>query len=165
MKVVFERTAPNLCRCVGRCCRSVGEHREFLGVESAGRASIDPRPQSGCRGCASAVPASVSGQGLLADAVASTTSPWNYGDYDCYDDPYAGRGYPLAIIAVIWRLLRQSPGSRTLYTADVVSAIPWQLSADVMLPPWTEFKSVGGPIRRAVMCPQPGCCEIFLFGI
>ena len=29
-----------------------------------------------------------------AAAVAATTSPWNYNDYYCYGDPYAGRGYP-----------------------------------------------------------------------
>jgi hypothetical protein len=34
------------------------------------------------------------GSGLIAAAVAATTSPWNYEDYFCYSDPYAGRGYP-----------------------------------------------------------------------
>jgi hypothetical protein len=34
------------------------------------------------------------GSGLIAAAVAATTSPWNYDDYYCYGDPYAGRGYP-----------------------------------------------------------------------
>ena len=37
---------------------------------------------------------SASGNRLLADVVAATTSPRNYDDYDCYDDPYGGRGYP-----------------------------------------------------------------------
>jgi hypothetical protein len=35
-----------------------------------------------------------SGSALLAEAVAATTSPWNYDDYYCYDDPYSRRGYP-----------------------------------------------------------------------
>lgn len=35
-----------------------------------------------------------SGDRLLAAAVASTTTPRNYGDYDCYANPYAGSGYP-----------------------------------------------------------------------
>jgi hypothetical protein len=34
------------------------------------------------------------GHGLFAEAIASTTSPWNYDDYVCYGDPNAGRGYP-----------------------------------------------------------------------
>ena len=36
---------------------------------------------------------SLSGHRLLSAAIAATTSPWNYDDYDCYGDPYAGRGY------------------------------------------------------------------------
>lgn len=34
------------------------------------------------------------GSGVLAAAVAATTSPWNYNDYYCYDTPYAGRSAP-----------------------------------------------------------------------
>ncbi len=34
------------------------------------------------------------GYGVFADAVAATTSPWNYNDYFCYGDPYVGRGAP-----------------------------------------------------------------------
>jgi hypothetical protein len=35
------------------------------------------------------------GQGLFADAVAATTSPYYiYDDYYCYGDPSAARGYP-----------------------------------------------------------------------
>ena len=30
------------------------------------------------------------GYRVLADAVAATTSPWNYNDYYCYGAPYAG---------------------------------------------------------------------------
>ena len=66
-----------------------------LGIESA-EARVD-RPSTTARAAAVArrqARRSVSGNGLLAAVVASTTSPWNYGDYDCYDDPYAGRGYP-----------------------------------------------------------------------
>jgi hypothetical protein len=37
---------------------------------------------------------SVYEHGLFADAVASTTSPWNYDDYYCYRTPYTGGGYP-----------------------------------------------------------------------
>ena len=33
------------------------------------------------------------GYGLFAAAVAATTSPWNYDDYYCYGDPYAGTGW------------------------------------------------------------------------
>jgi len=69
------------------------QHGVSVGVESA-QAQID-RPST---------PASVArvvhrqhrrdrGYGLFADAVAATTSPWNYEDYYCYA-PYAGGGYP-----------------------------------------------------------------------
>jgi hypothetical protein len=72
------------------------EHRGVsLGIESA-EARVD-RPSTTARAAAVArrhARRSVSGNGLLAAVVASTTSPWNYDDYDCYDDPYAGRGYP-----------------------------------------------------------------------
>ena len=82
--------------CVALLSFSWSEHRGIsLGVESA-EARVD-RPATPVRVAGVArrqSRRSVSGQGLLADAVASTTSPWNYGDYDCYDDPYAGRGYP-----------------------------------------------------------------------
>jgi hypothetical protein len=37
---------------------------------------------------------SIYGHGLFAEAVAATTSPWNYDDYVCYGGPYEGRGYP-----------------------------------------------------------------------
>ena len=72
------------------------EHRGVsLGIESA-EARVD-RPSTTARAAAVARRQArrfVSGNGLLAAVVASTTSPWNYDDYDCYDDPYAGRGYP-----------------------------------------------------------------------
>jgi hypothetical protein len=72
------------------------EHRGVsLGIESA-EARVD-RPSTTARAAAVArrqARRSVSGNGLLAAVVASTTSPWNYDDYDCYDDPYAGRSYP-----------------------------------------------------------------------
>jgi hypothetical protein len=38
----------------------------------------------------------VNGRGLFAEAVAATTSPWNYDDYVCYGDAYIGRGHPPA---------------------------------------------------------------------
>ena len=72
------------------------EHRGVsLGIESA-EARVD-RPATPARVAGVArrqSRRSVSGQGLLAAVVAATTSPRNYDDYDCYDDPYAGRGYP-----------------------------------------------------------------------
>ena len=66
-----------------------------LGVESA-EARVD-RPASQVRVAGAArrqSRRSLSGNGLLAAVVAATTSPRNYDDYDCYEDPYAGRGYP-----------------------------------------------------------------------
>jgi hypothetical protein len=33
------------------------------------------------------------GYGLFAAAVAATTSPWNYDDYNCYGVPYGGTGW------------------------------------------------------------------------
>jgi hypothetical protein len=36
----------------------------------------------------------VNGSGVLAAAVAATTSSWNYNDYYCYDAPYAARRAP-----------------------------------------------------------------------
>lgn len=66
-----------------------------LRVESA-QARVDrpPTPVSGT-GVARRQPRRfASGQRLLATAVAATTTPRIYDDYDCYGDPYAGRGYP-----------------------------------------------------------------------
>jgi hypothetical protein len=64
-----------------------------LGVESA-QARVD-RPLNPVNGGARRKSRRfASGDRLLAAAVAATTTPRNYDDYDCYDDPYAGRGYP-----------------------------------------------------------------------
>ena len=98
MKVVLKRTAiaTFAVACGALLSFSWSEHRGVsLGVESA-EARVD-RPSTTARAAAVArrqARRSVSGNGLLAAVVSSTTSPWNYDDYDCYDDPYAGRGYP-----------------------------------------------------------------------
>lgn len=98
MKVVLKKVviATSTVACVALLSFSWSEHRGVsLGVESA-EARVD-RPLSPVRGAAVAgrqSRRSVSGNGLLAAVVAATTSPRNYDDYDCYDDPYAGRGYP-----------------------------------------------------------------------
>ena len=66
-----------------------------LGVESAQARSGRPLTPLSVAGVARRqYRRSAYGYGLFAAAVAATTSPWNYDDYDCYDDPYAGRGYP-----------------------------------------------------------------------
>ena len=98
MKVVLKRTviATSTVACVALLSFSWSEHRRVsLGVESA-EARVDrPSTPVSVAGVARRQSRrSVSGHGLLAAAVAATTSPRNYDDYDCYDDPYAGRGYP-----------------------------------------------------------------------
>jgi hypothetical protein len=98
MKVVLKRNVIATFAVACGVLLSFGwsEHRGVsLGIESA-EARVD-RPSTTARAAAVArrqARRSVSGNGLLAAVVASTTSPWNYDDYDCYDDPYAGRGYP-----------------------------------------------------------------------
>jgi hypothetical protein len=98
MKVALKRTAiaTSTVACVALLSFSWSEHRGvLLGVESA-EARVD-RPSTPVRVAGVArrhSRRSVSGHGLLAAVVAATTSPQNYDDYDCYDDPYAGRGYP-----------------------------------------------------------------------
>jgi hypothetical protein len=66
-----------------------------LGVESA-QARIDrPLTPFSVAGVARRqYRRSVYGYGLFGAVAAATTSPWNYDDYYCYGDPYAGRGYP-----------------------------------------------------------------------
>jgi hypothetical protein len=98
MKVVLKRTviATSTVACVALLSFSWSEHRGVsLGVESA-EARVDrPSTPVSVAGVARRQSRrSVSGHGLLAAAVAATTSPRNYDDYDCYDDPYAGRGPP-----------------------------------------------------------------------
>ena len=98
MRVVLNRfvIATSAFACAALLSFSWSDRRGVsLGVESA-EARVD-RPSTTARAAAVArrqARRSVSGNGLLAAVVASTTSPWNYDDYDCYDDPYAGRGYP-----------------------------------------------------------------------
>jgi len=98
MKLVLKRIAiaTFTVACVALLSFSWSEHRGVsLGVESA-EARVD-RPSTPVR-VAGVVRRqsrrSLSGNGLLAAVVAATTSPRNYDDYDCYDDPYAGRSYP-----------------------------------------------------------------------
>ena len=98
MKAALIRTAiaTSTVACVALLSFSWSEQRGVsLGVESA-QARIDrPSTPLSVAGVARRQSRrSVSGQGLLAAVVAGTTSPWNYDDYDCYDEPYAGRGYP-----------------------------------------------------------------------
>ena len=96
MKVVLKRTAIATSPLhVWRCCRSVGlNSAEFRwGSRAPRRGSIDRRTR--VDGVARRQSRRfASGDRLLAAAVAATTTPRNYDDYDCYGDPYAGRGYP-----------------------------------------------------------------------
>ena len=98
MKVALKRIviATFSVACVTLLSFSWSEHRGVsLGVECA-EARVDrlstPVRVAGVARRQSRQ--SARGQGLLAAVAAATTSPWNYDDYDCYDDPYAGRGYP-----------------------------------------------------------------------
>jgi hypothetical protein len=98
MKVALKRTAiaTSTVACVSLLSFSWSEQRGVsLGVESA-QARIDrPSTPLSVAGVARRqYRRSVYGHGLFAAAVSATTSPWNYDDYDCYGDPYAGRGYP-----------------------------------------------------------------------
>jgi hypothetical protein len=98
MNVVFRRivVATSTFACVVLLSFSWSEHRGVsLGVESA-EARVDrPSPPVRVAGVARRQSRrSVSGHELLAAVVAATTSPRHYDDYDCYDNPYAGMGYP-----------------------------------------------------------------------
>ena len=99
MKVVLKRiiVATSTVACVTLLSLSWSEHRGVsLGVEIA-EARVD-RPSSPVRVAGVArrhSHRSASGNGLLAAVIASTTSPWNYDDYLCYDTPYAGRANAL----------------------------------------------------------------------
>ena len=90
MKVALKRTAiaTSTAACVALLSFSWSEQRGVsLGVESAqgaDRSTVGVARRQYRR----------SGNELFAAAVAATTSPWNYDDYYCYGDPYAGRGYP-----------------------------------------------------------------------
>jgi hypothetical protein len=65
-----------------------------LGVESAQGADRSTFPPASVHGVARRrYRRTAYGHGLFAAAVAATTSPWNYDDYYCYGDPYAGMGY------------------------------------------------------------------------
>jgi hypothetical protein len=96
VKVVFVRViiAASTVACAALLSFSWCEHRGvLLGIESA-EARV-ARPTAARVVGVSRRQARRSGQELLTAVVAATTTPRNYDDYDCYDDPsYAGRGYP-----------------------------------------------------------------------
>jgi hypothetical protein len=98
MKVALKRTAiaTSTVACVALLSFSWSEQRGVsLGVESAqgaDRSTVAPPSVAGV--ARRQYRRSVYGHGLFADAVAATTSPWNYDDYYCYSDPNAGRSYP-----------------------------------------------------------------------
>jgi len=98
MKVTLKRTAiaTSTVACVALLSFSWSEQRGVsLGVESA-QARIDrPLTPFSVAGVARRqYRRSVYGYGLFGAVAAATTSPWNYDDYYCYGDPYAGRGDP-----------------------------------------------------------------------
>jgi hypothetical protein len=87
VKVALKRTAiaTSTVACVALLSFSWSEQRGVsLGVESA-QARID-RPLTRRQHRRSV-------NEMFREAVAATTSPWNYDDYYCYGVPYAGRGY------------------------------------------------------------------------
>jgi hypothetical protein len=98
MKVALKRTAiaTSTAACVALLSLSWSEQRGvLLRIESA-QARVDrPSPPISVNGVARRQSRRfASGDRLLATAVAATTTPRNYDDYDCYGDPYAGRVYP-----------------------------------------------------------------------
>jgi hypothetical protein len=97
MRVALKRTAIAISTvaCVALLSFSWSEQRGVsLGIGSA-QARID-RPLIPFRvaGVARREYRRSVGYGLFSAVAAATTSPWNYDDYYCYGDPYAGRGYP-----------------------------------------------------------------------
>jgi hypothetical protein len=98
MKVVLRRTAIAASTVVGVALLSFSwseHHGVSLGIESA-QARVDRQATriSVNRVARRQSRRFASGDRLLATAVAATTTPRNYDDYDCYRDPYAGRVYP-----------------------------------------------------------------------
>ena len=95
MKVVLIRImmATSTVACAAMLSFNWSEHRGVaLGIDSA--KALDARPSTPVRGAGlSRRHVRRSGQELLASVVAATTSPRNYDDYDCYNNPYA-KGYP-----------------------------------------------------------------------
>jgi hypothetical protein len=96
VKVAFERTAIAIATgaCVVLVSFSWSEQRGVsLGVERAQGAD-----QSSVGGPRRQRRQSDRGYALWAEAVAATTTPWNYDDYYCYGVPYTGgyyhRSYP-----------------------------------------------------------------------
>ena len=98
MKAALIRTAlaTSTVACVALLSFSWSEQRGVsLGVESA-QARVDrPSTPISVNGVARRQSRRfASGDRLLAAAVAATTTPRNYDDYDCYGGPYAGSGNP-----------------------------------------------------------------------
>jgi hypothetical protein len=92
MKVALKRTAiaTSTVACVALLSFGWSEQRGVsLGVESA-QARVDraSTPASVAGVARRQSRRSASGHRLLAAAVAATTTPWNYDDYDCYGVPY-----------------------------------------------------------------------------
>jgi len=104
MKMALKRTAiaTSTVACVALLSFSWSEQRGVsLGVESAqARINRPSTPLSVAGVARRQYRRSAYGYGLFAAAVAATTSPWNYDDYYCYGDPYAGRGDPPAAITI-----------------------------------------------------------------
>jgi hypothetical protein len=104
MNVALKRTAiaTSTVVCVALLSFSWSEERGVsLGVESAqGADRLIGAPPSAAGVARRQYRRSLYGHGLFRDAVAATTSPWNYDDYYCYGAPYAGppgsyyRSYP-----------------------------------------------------------------------
>jgi hypothetical protein len=98
MKLALKRTAiaTSTAACVALLSFSWSEQRGVsLGVESAqARVDRSSTPVSVAGVARRQSRRSVSGHRLLAAAVAATTSPRIYDDYDCYGGPYAGSGNP-----------------------------------------------------------------------
>jgi hypothetical protein len=97
MKVALKRTAiaTSTVACVALLSFGWSEERGVsLGVESAqARVDRSSTPVSVAGVARRQSRRSVSGHRLLAAAVAATTTPWNYDDYDCYGVPYPRGGY------------------------------------------------------------------------
>jgi hypothetical protein len=97
MKVALKRAAiaTSTVTCVALLSFSWSEQRGVsLGIESSQARINRPSTPLSAGVAHRQHQRSVYGRGLFAEAVAATTSPWNYDDYVCYGDPYAGKGYP-----------------------------------------------------------------------
>lgn len=97
MKAALKRTAiaASTVACVALLSFSWSEQRGVsLGVESAQARARSSTPVSVAGVARRQSRRSGSGHRLLAAAVAATTTPRNYDDYDCYGGPYPASGNP-----------------------------------------------------------------------